>query len=262
MPEGDTIHKLANYLAPRLADRTVRQLDMANAVAAAKCVGRRIRCVRAQGKHLFIELENDLALRSHLGMYGAWHRYHESERWHKPRAQASLVLTTDDDVFVCFNAKEVELVRSPSVRERIVDSRLGPDLARAGADVEQAVQRARALLDGDTLLADVLLDQRAACGIGNVYKSEILFIERRLPEKRLRAVSDEELTRCYATASSLLLRNLGGGRRVTRFEQDAAGRLWVYGRHGRPCLRCDTPLRSARLGKHHRGTYWCPTCQS
>ena len=262
MPEGDTIHKVANYLAPRLENQVVRRLALADRRAARACEGRVINAVRARGKHLYIDLDNDTALRSHLGMYGAWHRYAGDDDWKKPREQASLVLATDRDVFVCFNAKEIELVASRSVRERILIARLGPDLARPGADIGRAVARAREFADADTLLLDTLLDQRAAAGIGNVYKSEILFLHRQSPATRLADVDDRLLADCYRTASRLLAKNLGGGRRTTRFAKDRAGRLWVYGRTGMPCLRCDGRIASARLGVNHRSTYWCDRCQA
>ena len=105
-------------------------------------------------------------------------------------------------------------------------------------------------------------DQRVASGIGNVYKSEVLFIERLPPDLPLANVSDEQLAACFLLAAELLKRNLGGGMRVTRFENDSAGRVWVYGRTGQPCLECDTPIKSRRMGRNHRGTFWCPACQS
>jgi endonuclease-8 len=262
VPEGDTIHKIADYLAPRLKGRAVRRLRMADPAGADRCTGRRIEAVFAHGKHLFLEFDNDLLLRSHLGMYGDWHRYRAGEPWRRPRWQASLELAVDEDVFVCFNAKEIELLRAPSVRERILGTRLGPDLVEATVDTGRIVLRAREFLPGETLLADVLLDQRIAAGIGNVYKSEVLFIEGCLPQTPLAAVSDEWLAGCFTTAAELLRRNLGGGPRVTRFVNDAAGRLWVYGRRGKPCLRCEGRIASARLGRDHRSTYWCMTCQS
>ncbi len=261
MPEGDTIHKIANYLAPRLEARVVQRVRTTDASATRRCAGQRVRSVFAKGKHLFIEFDNDWLLRSHLGMFGSWHRYRDGEAWRKPARQASLELATADDVFVCFNAKEIELVNTPSVRNRIVSARLGPDLAEAGVDTSRLAQRAREFLAGDTPVADVLLDQRIACGIGNVYKSEVLFIEGQLPHVHLDGLSDAALTRCYATAARLIQRNLGGSPRVTRFENDRAGRLWVYGRGGLPCLRCDGRIGSARLGKDHRSTYFCETCQ-
>ena len=262
MPEGDTIHKIANFLAPRLGGQTVLAANLADAAAARRGVGRRVVDVVARGKHLFIEFDNGFALRSHLGMHGSWHRYARGGDWQRPRKQLSLSLATAEWEYVCFNAKEVELVRIPSVRERIVHARLGPDLVVDEVDADGLVRRAREILDADALLADALLDQRVASGIGNVYKSEVLFIERFSPATPIAGVDDRDLGRCYETAADLLRRNLGGGRRVTRFANDQAGRLWVYGRGGQPCLVCDTPIRSRRIGRHHRGTYWCPVCQA
>lgn len=261
MPEGDTLHTIANYLKPRLEQQMLTRVSMADPVAARRCTSKRVEGVEARGKHLFITLENGTALRSHLGMHGSWHRYSHDEAWKKPRRQASLVIATETDEYVCFNAKEVELVSLASVRNRIVHGRLGPDLIADTIDPDALVRRAREMLEPDTLLADALLDQRVAAGIGNVYKSEVLFIERLHPLSTLGDVDDETLARSFETAADRLRRNTRGGKRVTRLEKDGAGRLWVYGRRGQPCLECDTPIRSRRLGKHHRGTYWCPRCQ-
>ncbi|MDJ0654069.1 MAG: DNA-formamidopyrimidine glycosylase family protein [Xanthomonadales bacterium] len=261
MPEGDTIHKIAAFLKPRLETRQVTGLRISGN-AGRHCVGSRITEVAARGKHLFIQLDNRLALRSHLGMHGSWHWYPQGEPWRKPRARASLVLDTDDGCsYVCFNAREVELVAAPSVRERVLDSRLGPDLTAGDIDPAQIAIRARQMLEPDTPVADVLLDQRVASGIGNVYKSELLFICRHLPETGLGQLADSDLERLYCKASELLGSNLGGGKRVTRFESDGAGRLWVYRRAGLPCMRCDDKISYTRMGRHHRSTYWCPSCQ-
>lgn len=261
MPEGDTVAKIARFLAPRLTGQVVRALRMADP-QARRCVGHRVVSVDPLGKHLMIALDNALAVRTHLGMYGSWHRYGEAEPWRKPRRQASLELRVDGEVFVCFNAKEVELMEAASVRSRIVKARTGPDFLSPDTDVASLAPRAREFLDPDTPLADVLLDQRVAAGIGNVYKSEVLFLESVLPRTRLDQVTDAGLSRCYAVAAALLARNLGGGKRITRFERDGASRLWVYGRGGLPCLRCDGRVEFGRFGTHLRGTYWCSGCQA
>ena len=261
MPEGDTIHKIANFLAPCLGGETLIDAQFADTFAARRCVGRAVRAVLARGKHLFIELDNDTAIRSHLGMHGSWHRYRPGDEWQRPRRQLSILLATNDWDYVCFNAKEVELVRAPSVRQRIVHGRLGPDLIADQFEAAVLVRRAREILDDDALVCDALLDQRVASGIGNVYKSEVLFLERLAPATRLDEIDDPRFGRCFDTAAELLRRNLGGGRRVTRFDPDQAGRLWVYGRTGQPCLMCDTPITHRRMGRHHRGSYLCPSCQ-
>ncbi len=260
MPEGDTIHKIAAFMAPRLTGQTVDAIRL-GANAAPQFTGAAVREVEARGKHLRIALDNGKVLRSHLGMHGSWHVYGSEESWQKPERQASLVVAAGGSSWVCFNAKEVEIVDTPGVRDRVLGSRLGPDLIADQCDPGMLVRRAREFDDGDTLLIDTLLDQRVAAGIGNVYKSEVMFVERQTPDRYLADTPDEIVAACFTRAAELLQRNLGGGKRVTRFANDAAGRLWVYGRTGKPCHECSTPVRSQRMGRHHRGTFWCPRCQ-
>jgi endonuclease-8 len=260
MPEGDTIRKLANALGPVLTGRlvitgharTTQQVDLA---------GTRLGRVYPQGKHLFIELDADRLLRSHLGMWGSWHGYAPGEVWRKPRRQASIVLDTGERLYVCFNALQVEILRRSGVRRQILDTVLGPDLLADPLDYAQIIQRARALCAAATPLMDLLLNQRIACGIGNVYKSEVLFVTGWHPKTPLGQLTDEQLLAIYRQASQLLSQNTGRGPRITRWANDDAGRLWVYGRRGQPCLRCEAVIRSAKLGKGMRTTYWCPSCQ-
>lgn len=265
MPEGDTIHKIAAAIRPRLEGETIRAArvrDKAGLDCRLESLQRRVTAVYARGKHLFIDLDKEFLVRSHLGMYGAWHRYRPGESWRKPERHASLALWTDHDVFVCFNAMEVEVLRSTGIRERNLVNRLGPDLLASTVALDTIVSRAREFLEADTLLVDLLLDQRVAAGIGNVYKSEVLFIEEAYPYARLGDLSDASIRGLYKTARMLLERNLGAGHRVTRFVNDGAARLWVYGRRGKPCLRCASPIRYERAGRAMRSTYWSETCQT
>lgn len=278
MPEGDTIHTLAAAIRAQLAGQTLLKVRMRPeprghfkrggsvatpgvASAEGELEGRVVRDVYALGKHLFMALDDGLLLRSHLGMFGTWHRYGPAEPWQKPAWRASLALWTDRDVFVCFNAKELEVLKAGSIDHDNLVKRLGPDLLAPDFDLSAVIRRARELCAADAPLVDVLLDQRIACGIGNVYKSEVLFIEAQHPLGRLRSMGDEALGRLYATARSLLQRNLGGGPRVTRWVNDGRGGLWVYGRRAAPCLRCPGEVQYARLGADMRPTYWCPDCQ-
>lgn len=260
MPEGDTIHKIANYLAPKLKGRRIGR-GRAPRHPEVSLAGRRVRDVHAHGKHLFIDLDDGHTLRTHLGMHGSWHRYALDEAWRKPEHWASVVFDVGDDVYVCFNAREVEWLRTDSVHRRIVGTRLGPDLVDTSAETDQIVRRARELHEGDACLADVLLDQRVAAGIGNVYKSELLFMFRQHPDTELQTVPDATLREIFTEAGRLLRRNLGGGRRVTRHGDESTARLWVYRREGEPCLRCGTPIKRRKVGWTQRSTYHCPHCQ-
>ncbi|MCU0836200.1 MAG: Fpg/Nei family DNA glycosylase [Chromatiaceae bacterium] len=260
MPEGDTVHKLAIALAAELTGARVRVLRLRR-LDGRHLEGCRVLRVWSKGKHLYIELDRALVLRTHLGMYGSWHRYAPGEPWRRPERQAGVLIETDAAVFVCFNPKEVEALAAEGFARIDSERRLGPDLTRGVPDGVALVARARGLLAPDAWLADVLLDQRVASGIGNVYKCEVLFLRGQHPMRRLGETPDEELAELYALAGELLRRNLGGGPRVTRWPADGRGRLWVYGRGGQPCLRCQAEIRRDRLGRNPRSTYWCPQCQ-
>ncbi|HEY5015115.1 MAG TPA: hypothetical protein VIK61_20685, partial [Acidimicrobiia bacterium] len=93
-------------------------------------------------------------------------------------------------------------------------------------------------LDPATEIGVALLDQRVAAGIGNVYKSEICWIERVSPFAPVGALDDALHRRLFAAAHRLLRANRDSSRRVT-YE----GGLAVYGRAGRPCPRCRTVLQ-------------------
>ena len=260
MPEGDTIHKTAALLAPSLEGRTLRHAWLRRSDAGV-LIGARVDTLSTQGKHLFINTDRGLTLRVHLGLYGSWHRYPPGAPWRKPRRQAGVILATDQAELVCFNAREAVIQASRGWPLRDQRRRLGPDLIDDPAAARTAPSRARRLLSGTAPLVDVLLDQRPASGIGNVYKSEILFIAGLAPDLHLADLDDRRLSGLYALARDLLCSNLQGGRRDTRLADDELGPLWVYGRGGRPCLTCRTPIEGRRLGAGLRSTYWCPDCQ-
>lgn len=265
MPEGDTVFKIAAYLHERLAGRRVEggRVPLQPAIRLA---GRRVQGVRAQGKHLWIAFDDGTLLRSHLGLHGSWHRYPIGRPWRKGLHLVSILLETAEESYVCFEAAEVEWVRAEGARTRRLEARLGPDLIGEAVDFSRIVERARRFLGPERLIVDLLLDQRAAAGIGNVYKSEVLFLERLDPHRALGTVEDAALRRLYERAADLLRRNLGPGPRVTRPASEhvraADTDLWVYGRRGRPCRRCGADIRRERLGLRPRSTYFCPRCQA
>jgi endonuclease-8 len=128
-----------------------------------------------------------------------------------------------------------------------------------------------------------LLNQRAIAGIGNVFKSEILFVAGIDPFRRVDSMTDEELARVIDVAQNLLRGNVlsreqtlrtqrgpalserylfreSKGRRTTR-SLDPNEKLWVYARGGKPCRRCGTLIEARKTGIDARLTYWCPRCQ-
>ena len=252
MPEGDTIHRTANRLRPALAGQDLVRLSLPRVAGDRPRLGETIEGVRAVGKHLLIDFSGGLTLETHMVMTGAWHLYRVGERWRKAAHLARAEVEVDGWVAVCFSAPVVKLGPTASMGRQD----LGPDLCTPDADVDVAVQRFTAL-GGDLEVADALLDQRIACGVGNVYKSEVLWAERVSPFRPAAEVDEAMQRRLLLRAQRLLLANLGPGARTT-----VPGGLAVYDRRGRPCRACGTRIRSQKQGQHARVTFWCPRCQA
>jgi len=270
MPEGDTLFRIAAGLRPYLVGRIViaaRTGGLGPVPQVQRIVGREITAVEALGKNLLIRFEGGLEIRTHLRMNGSWHRYRPGERWRRPPARARLVLEVPGAVAVCFDAPVVELLEQRAEALHPSLGRLGPDLLAPEVDTDEALRRLRSPERATVEIAAALLDQRALAGIGNVYKSEVLWLERVSPFARVADVDDDTLARLVATARRLLVANAtatrGPERVTTAGDRAAPGPLYVYGRTGRPCRRCGTAIASRRQGSDPaRTTYWCPACQT
>lgn len=279
MPEGDTIHKLAARLRPDLEGELLDTLWLRDRGEVAALAGSRVLEIAVLGKHLLLELEAPRAaatrwiLHVHLGMHGRWERADPSGAWRRPIRQASLRLERgrpglagESIAWACFRAARAELLRPIDFAHHPTLTRLGPDLLAPALDLPAILRRARR--HAPPSVTDLLLDQRIACGLGNVYRNEVLFLEGLHPATPFASLSDETLTRLYRRARTLMQTNLGAWRRTTtRVVSEAAPlrrgepRTWVHGRHGQGCLRCPRAIRVTRTGDAARATWWCPGCQ-
>ena len=275
MPEGDTLYRTAAGLRPYLVGRRVdaaRTNGPGAVPQVGRVIGHEITAVESVGKNLLIRFDNGLELRTHLRMNGSWHRYRPGERWRRPPSRARLVLEVPGAVAVCFDAPVVELLEQRAEALHAPLGGLGPDLLGTEFDDAEALRRLRDRARAGTTVGEALLDQRVMAGVGNVYRSELLWIERVSPFVPVGELDDEVLGRLVASARRLLLANVadvrvgttrrGPERITTTGDRAAPGPLYVYRRTGRPCRRCGTPIRSASLGRElPRTVYWCPSCQ-
>ena len=274
MPEGDTIHRAARTLHRALAGRTVTGFQsvfpgLTRTDHDRPIRGRTIERVEARGKHLLIVFSDNLVLRTHMRMHGSWHIYRPGERWQRPRHEMRILVETADMHAVAFSVPVAEFA-APDALDRTGALRdLGPDPLAAGFDAGEAARRIARRADME--IADALLDQSAIAGIGNIYKSEVLFMARVSPFALVRELDAAAIDRIVALAAKYMRANAAstagaaivtyGGLRRTTGRGDPSARLWVYGRAGRPCRRCGTPVARARQGPHARSTYWCGRCQ-
>ncbi|HKB10371.1 MAG TPA: DNA-formamidopyrimidine glycosylase family protein [Vicinamibacterales bacterium] len=272
MPEGDTIYRAAVAMHRALAGRVVTRFEsvypaVMRIAVDRPIVGRTIESVSARGKHLLIAFSGDLILRTHMRMSGSWHLYGAGARWQRPARDMRVLVATCEVEAVGFNVPVAELLTARDLSRHAQLSALGPDLLDPAFDAAEAARRIRAR--GREPVGDVLLNQRVLAGIGNVFKSEILFLGGIEPFTPVAALSDPDIERLVAIAREQLAANVltrsqslnpSIGRRTTR-SLDPNIKFWVYGRGGERCRRCGSLIEARKSGLDARLTYWCPRCQ-
>jgi endonuclease VIII len=274
VPEGDTIFRAARTLHRALAGKRVVRFE--SVLPALNRIdedtplsGRTIEHVHSAGKHLLMHFSGGLVLRTHMRMNGSWHIYRRGERWQRSRSAMRIVIATEDFEAVGFNIPVAEFIREASLGRAADLRQLGPDVLSETFDAAKAAEHLRARADAP--IADALLNQRVLAGLGNVYKSEVLFMCRINPFTLIRDLTDTECESIVEAARRVLAANVKedvplmttyGGLRRTTNRADPKARLWVYGRARLPCRRCGTPIAVRKQGAEARLTYWCPKCQS
>lgn len=259
MPEGDTIHRTAVTLRPWLVGQQVLDAwGWRDRIDAESLISATVKSIEARGKHLLLHLDDGRVVHGHSGMTGSWHIYPLGEAWQKPEHRAALVLETARLCVVFFTPKTLELLSPAQFRRHRYLSQLGPDLLADELNLDEMVARFRK--QNHAPVGQAVMNQTLACGIGNVYKSELLFLQNIDPFAPVANLTDHDLRDLLELARELLQFNLQGPKRTTRFEGDG-GKVWVYGRRGQACYLCGTAIDMRRQGDLGRSTYWCPQCQ-
>ncbi|MFE2346222.1 DNA-formamidopyrimidine glycosylase family protein [Kitasatospora cineracea] len=256
MPEGDSIYLVATQLNQALAGHVLAVTDFrVPAHATADLTGRRVLRTVPRGKHLLTRFEGGVTLHTHLRMDGRWQTFRPGERWRSgPAFQIRAVLGTEHGTAVGYRLPVVQLLRSDE--EHRVVGHLGPDLLGPDWDADEA--RRRLLADPRRPVGAALLDQRNLAGLGNVYANELAFLAGVTPWLPVGELSDPE--RLLHRARQLLDANKLRPGHITTGDTRPGCQHWVYGRARRTCVRCGTPIRTAKHDRD-RTAYWCPRCQ-
>lgn len=274
MPEGDTIYRSAAALNRALSGREVVRFEsvfpaLTRVHADHPLTAMTVERVQSAGKHLLMHFSGGVVLRTHMRMHGSWHIYRPGERWRARRSEMRVLVATAAFEAVGFNIPVAEFIRSRDLATHAVLSRLGPDGLDPRFDRDEAIRRLRSR--PSMPIADALLDQRLLAGLGNVFKSEVLFSCGINPFAAVAELDERQLAQLVDTGRKLLQSNVRPdsngltphtGHRRTTGRDNPEESLWVYGRARLPCRRCSTAIAVRKHGAGARLTYWCPKCQT
>ncbi len=275
MPEGDTIFRTARSMGRALAGKPITGFRSTYPLLTrfhddTPITGQTVDRVESRGKWLLIHLSGGATLATHMLMNGSWHLYRVGERWHRPARDMRIVLENRDYQAVAFTVPVARIYTAQALarEKRIPPS--GSDVLSEDFDPEAAAARIRAYADEE--IGEVLLHQQVLAGVGNVFKSEICFVEGVNPFCRVASLTDKQIAALINSAQKLVAANVledsgnmivtyRGQKRRTTHGTNPQDSLWVYSRFGAPCRRCGSVIRNRLQGRDARVTFWCQSCQ-
>ncbi|WP_037675570.1 Fpg/Nei family DNA glycosylase [Streptomyces griseus] len=265
MPEGHTIHRLAQDYATRFTGVTrVSSPQGKFSDSAALLDGARLHTTDAHGKHLFLGFAESW-IHIHLGLFG---KVTFGDAPAPPPTDTVRLRLADDTAYVDLRGPTTCSLITDAEKQAIHE-RLGPDPLRTDADPRTAYRR---ISRSRTTIAALLMDQKVIAGVGNVYRAEVLFRHRIDPYRAGKDITPAEWNAVWADLVALMREGVRNNRidtvrpehtpeamgRPPRVD-DHGGEVYVYRRANLPCHLCGGGIRTADLAA--RNLFWCPTCQ-
>lgn len=231
-----------------------------------KLIGRTITKVERRGKYILLRLDNSEVLVMHLGMSG-----------HVERTTGRKALDKHTHVIVKFTVGgELRFIDMRtfgemfvSTKDELEDVKELQHIAIDPLEDSFTWQHFSSVLGSRRVkLKALLMDQKFISGLGNIYSDEILWTAGLRYDRPSDSLTSQEVRRLYRAIQEVLQEGIRH-RGVTLEDEtysDLYGKsgemqehLKVYGRAGKPCRRCRTPLARERWS--NRSTYYCPQCQ-
>jgi endonuclease VIII len=258
VPEGDVVWNTAQRLHAALAGQVLTRSDFrVPRYATVNLAGQTVTEALSRGKHLLIRTDRGLTVHTHLKMEGAWRiqpagRFSDSHR-------LRVLLANAEWLAAGYQLGITEVLKTS--REEQVIGHLGPDLL--GPDWDAPAAASRLSREPRRPIGEALLDQRNLAGAGTIYTTEMMFLRGIDPWRTVGSLSTDELTALVDLGHRLLDANKERPGHVTTGDSKPGRENWAYGRAGRPCRRCGTPIRRGEAGPpgQERLRFWCPNCQ-
>lgn len=270
MPEGHVLHRAARLQGKKFNGKIVEVTSPQGRFreGADRLSGQLLETIEAKGKHLFYRFDSGDELHIHLGLFGKFRVQKLPEEGADPLSvspNCRVLMRTDSDQLHLAGPNQCEVLE-PWEAEAVRD-RLGPDPIQAlpeGADQFYALLQRRSIPIGKSIMV-----QDVISGIGNIYRSELLFQIGLDPWRRSKDVDGETVTQLWEQSVVELKAGERIGKIVTTEAADFGRqhrrdlrrdeRLYVYKRAGQQCRRCSDVVVSADIDGRH--VWWCPSCQ-
>lgn len=259
MPEGHTIHHIAAIHKQTLTNHRLRVTSPQGRFAKEAIIldNQHLLRVEAYGKNLFYHWEKGGIVHVHLGLAGRWSLHENPPPPPAPDSVERLRLCSGEHTAILRGPMRCAQIDETD-RQGIL-ARLGPDPIRDDADPELAWHRFHKTTRA---VGAVIMDQSVFAGVGNIYRSEVLFIHGLHPTTPARLVSQAAFAQIWASLKKLMRLAVADNRIVTveameRKRKRPMRRFYVYREES--CMKCRGAVDAWRIG--NRAVFACPVCQ-
>jgi endonuclease-8 len=263
MPEGHTVQRTANEFNEHFQGKKIKvDSPQGRFASEAKLINNRVLVqARAIGKQLFLDFDNELTCRIHLGIYGKWRFTSQKDKELPGQVRARFF--TKEFLADLRGPTVCEVIDSKSVK--LVEKRLGPDPTNPDPRKKELARFVDRVQSSKSSIGLLLMNQDVVSGIGNVYRAELLFRAGISPHVLGNELTIEQIKSLWVDAVKLMKVGVATGFMITRDElakknPKKADRNYVYKREGEKCLRCGALVAIEIMAT--RKLYWCPGCQS
>lgn len=263
MPELPEVETVKCDVLPYVKGRTIKKvevLDKRNLQHispqrfSSSLKGQKIMDVCRRAKYIIFKFRSGSALVVHLGMTGSL--------LFRPDRYTKIVFHLSGNKKLYFSDIRI-FGKVWFYKKRPGFEGLGPEPLSDGFLEEDFVKRFK---QHKGMVKPLLLNQKFLAGLGNIYALEALYLSGIHPKAKANKVDNQRAGALFRNIRKVLLQALGSrGTSISNYKdaQGQAGgfqlKLKVYGRKGKPCYKCKTPIKRMVLGQ--RGTFYCPKCQ-
>ncbi|MES2504982.1 MAG: bifunctional DNA-formamidopyrimidine glycosylase/DNA-(apurinic or apyrimidinic site) lyase [Myxococcota bacterium] len=272
MPEGPEVETIRRDIESLICGRQIVDIRLSGKAlrtpislkSLKPLIGQTIQAANRHGKLLWLEINETTGVFFRLGMTG---RIHIHEQNHPGEAHTHVTLRFDNNEELRFidPRRFGSVVPYFSIEEKKAEfAKMGPDPLAWGSKPPAEV--AQKMCESARLLKVLLMDQKLIAGVGNIYASEALFLAELSPFKRGDQITIKQATRLLQCCRKAM--QTAVDQRGTTFmsyvdgfgrKGDNQSRLFVFSRAGKPCKKCQTPIKkSIQAG---RSTFYCQSCQ-
>jgi endonuclease-8 len=243
LPEGHTIHRAARDHHRIFArQKLIVSSPQGRFSEGASLLNEQIcSAVEAFGKHLLYKFNNEYTLHIHLGLFGRIRQQNLPLAEPKGSVRVRLIGKT--------HQKEV----------MALIGRIGPDVLRPDANPDFAFKK---ISRSKAPIGRLIMDQSVVAGIGNIYRSEILWRQAVHPETPGRAIDRQTFNRIWDDACALLAIGVERNAIITAFDGQLSKKRYgekfnIFEKAN--CPKCEGEIRRFEISG--RRTFVCDTCQ-